>query len=67
MPDVRKAKSSKYGICNGMGQYVCIRVTLKAMRMRDRNAAENQGSIRSKLMDVISNDCLLYTSDAADE
>ena len=23
--------------------------------MRDRNAAENQGSIRSKLMDVISN------------
>jgi hypothetical protein len=55
MADIREAKSSEDCICDGVRQYVCIGVALKALRMRDSNAPENQRPILSKLMNVISN------------
>lgn len=64
--DIWKAKSSKQCICDSVRKDVSIGVALKAMRMGNSYTSKNQGSIRSKLVDVISNANTVHDLEGSD-
>ena len=54
LSDVTERSSSKQCIAESVKQYVCVRVSQEAKLARDHHTAEDELTVRSECVDVVS-------------